>query len=174
MIRCFVAIDLPENVKDEIINIQNQLPAFKGKLTEKENLHMTLKFLAEIDEEKVEEAKKALKKIKFSKFRAKLGGIGVFSEDFVKIVWIKLENCDDLHNEVDNALSKLFKKEERFMSHLTIARVKYIKDKQKFLESLKNIKINPLEFEVTKISLKESTLTEKGHVYSDLIEIKLA
>ena len=46
--RTFIAVDIPENVKEEIIKIQDKLPEFVGKLTELENLHLTLKFLGEI------------------------------------------------------------------------------------------------------------------------------
>ena len=171
--RCFIAIDLPEEIKKEIAKIQKQLPDFKGKLTEKDNLHLTLKFLGEISDEQVNNIKEKLEKIKFNKFKAKLQNIGVFSESFVRIIWINLENCDGLQKEIDNALSKLFKREERFMSHLTIARVKYIKDKQKFLDSLKKIKIAPVEFEVQGFALKKSTLTGRGPIYGDIIRFSL-
>ena len=59
--RTFIAIDIPDSIKNEIIKIQNSLPEFIGKKTEKENLHLTLKFLGEIDEEKIELIKKELR-----------------------------------------------------------------------------------------------------------------
>ena len=171
--RCFIAIDLPETIKDEIIKIQKQIPEFKGKLIEKENLHLTLKFLGEISEEMIKKVKEKLEKIKFNKFNAKLGEVGIFSESFVRIVWLKLENCDELQKEIDSALADLFKKEERFMSHLTIARVKFIQDKKDFIEKLKKIEVKPVEFEVNNFLLKKSTLTEKGPIYEDLLKIGL-
>ncbi len=166
--RAFIAIDIPDNAKKEIANIQKQLPEFKGKLTEESNLHLTLKFLGEISEEQTEKIKESLKKIKFRKFTAKLSDLGFFSESFIRIIWIKLENCDELQKEVDNELKDLFKKEERFMSHLTIARVKAVKDKKRFIDELKKIKVNPIEFEVSKVHLKKSVLTSKGPVYEDV------
>ncbi|RLG16235.1 RNA 2',3'-cyclic phosphodiesterase, partial [Candidatus Pacearchaeota archaeon] len=42
--RTFISIDIPEKVRKEIIKIQNELSDFKGKKTEPENLHLTLKF----------------------------------------------------------------------------------------------------------------------------------
>lgn len=174
MTRCFIAIDLPGEVKNEIVKIQNQLPEFRGKLTEKNNLHLTLKFLGEIEEEMISKAEEKLKCIKFKKFKAKLGGIGIFSESFIRIVWIKLENCDKLQEEVDKSLNSLFKKEKRFMSHLTIARVKLVKDKRKFIDLLDKIKIAPVEFEASSFALKKSTLTKQGSVYEDLMRFELA
>ena len=166
--RCFIAIDLPEEIKKEIAKIQKQLPDFKGKLTEKDNLHLTLKFLGEISDEQVNNIKEKLEKIKFNKFKAKLGGAGIFSENFIRIVWLELENCDKLQKETDEKLKDLFKKEERFMSNLTIARVKSTKDKKLFIEALRKIQVKPSEFEVQGFALKKSTLTEKGPFYEDI------
>jgi 2'-5' RNA ligase len=178
LIRCFIAIDLPEEVKKEIVNIQMQLPQCKGKLTEKKNLHLTFKFLGEIPEDKVQEAVKRLKKIKFKKFKATLGSLGVFKPSEIKIVWIMLENCDELQKAIDDALDGLFAKETNFTSHLTIARVKALinqgnQGNQGFLYDMKRIRVNPAEFEVKSFSLKKSTLTPKGPIYEDIAEIKL-
>ena len=171
--RCFIALDISGQAKDEIERIQKQIPEFLGKLTERENLHLTFKFLGEISDEKFEEAKKNLKKIKFKSFDAKLGFLGVFSEDAVRIVWIWLENCDELQKEIDEKLKDVFPKEKRFMSHLTIARVKNVEHKERFLKQLRNIRVNPITFKVRGFSLKQSTLTKDGPVYEDLVKVKL-
>ena len=147
---------------------------FEGKLTEKENLHLTLKFLREIDELGVEEVKKRLREIRFKSFKAALGEAGVFSEDFLRIIWIKLEgNAIELQKEVDNALKGLFKPEFRFMSHLTIARVKQAKDKRKLLDYLSSVKIKKIEFNVFEFALKSSVLTDKGPIYTDIERYRL-
>jgi len=166
--RIFIAIALPKEVEDEIKKIQSQLPEFTGKNTEIENLHLTLKFLGEIDKDILQKAKENLKKIKFKKFKAKLGEIGVFKENIIKIIWIKLENCDELQKEIDEKLKDLFKQEERFMSHITIARVKFIKDQEFFKKELKSIKAKEIEFEVMNFKLKESKLNNKGPEHKDI------
>jgi len=173
MIRCFIAIDIPKEIKKEIVAFQEILPMFEGKTTEEENLHLTLKFLGEISEEQVEEVKKSLKTIKIKKFRAKLGDAGLFSPSFIKILWVKIENCDGLQKAVDDSLEKLFKREKGFMSHLTIARVKSVRDKKVFLNAFKGLNPEPLEFDIKKFSLKKSTLTPDGPIYEDILEIKL-
>ena len=58
--RAFVAISIPEEIKNRISEIQNQIPKFNGKLTEKENLHLTLKFLGEISQDLLENVKSAI------------------------------------------------------------------------------------------------------------------
>ena len=170
--RVFIAIELLEEAKAEIERIQKDLKKqnlFEGKMTEKENLHLTLKFLGEIDEVRAENVKKMLRDIKFPAFNAALGEAGAFSEDFVRIVWIKLDgNVTGLQKEVDNALKELFKPEFRFMSHLTIARVKNVKDKKRLLDYLSSAKISKIEFPVSGFVLKSSVLTEKGPIYTDI------
>lgn len=165
MKRMFISIKLPEEVKKEIQRIQEQLPEFKGKKTEVENLHLTLKFLGEIEDEKIEEVKERLRGIKFRKFRSEIKNVGVFSPKLIKIVWIYLSGCARFQKVVDAVLKGLFGKEKRFMSHITIARVKDVEDKKKFLEELGKLKVGELKFEIDKFYLMESVLREEGPEY---------
>lgn len=170
MMRTFISIDIPEELKKEIRKIQEKLPEFRGKFIEPENLHLTLKFLGEISEEKVEEIRRRLSEIKFRKFESEIDSIGVFSENFIKIVWLHLTNCDALQRDVDKKLDNLFKKEERFMSHLTIARVKAIRDKREFLKELRQMEVPKIKFIVQNFKLKKSILTKQGAIYETLEE----
>ncbi|MFZ1970784.1 MAG: RNA 2',3'-cyclic phosphodiesterase [Candidatus Nanoarchaeia archaeon] len=173
MRRTFIGIEIPEKVKEEIDKIQKQLPEFMGKFTEKKNLHVTLKFLGEIDEDKILEVKKRLKEIKFSDFEAKLDKIGFFDNTDRGVVWVNITNCEKLQKEIDKKLEGLFQKEKRFMGHLTIARTKYIKNKREFLEKLDQIKISHFGFNIGEFDLKESVLTGQKHVYINLEKYKL-
>ena len=166
--RTFIALDLPAEIIREIKKIQKELPEFIGKKTESENLHLALKFLGDVSEEKVEQIKECLKKIKFQKFETEIGSIGVFSKKVIRIVWLHLTNCDALQKEIDDSLKGLFKPEERFMSHLTISRVKNVENKKEFLEKLKKIKIPKINFMVENFKLKSSTLKSEGPVYEDI------
>lgn len=163
--RAFISIDISDNIKKEIIKIQNKLPEFNGKKTETENLHLTLKFLGWIDETKLESIKERLNKIKIKKFETQLDKIGIFSD---RIIWLNMKNCGQLQKEIDEKLSDLFEKEERFMGHLTIARVKDLGNRKEFIEKLKEIKIKPLNFEVDNFKLKKSTLKRKRPFYEDV------
>jgi 2'-5' RNA ligase len=173
-LRCFIAIDFPREIIKEVERVQNEIKKkniFAGKFTEGENLHLTLKFLGEIDFERIEEVKKKLAEIKFGKFMAYLGELGVFNSDFIRIIWIHIlgKQIIDLQNEIDKKMAECeFKREERFMSHLTIARVKNIKDKKIFLEKLKKVRVQNLGFLVDKLYLIKSELKEEGPVYSVL------
>lgn len=177
--RAFIAIEIPEEIKKEIIKIQNQLPEFKGKKTEFENLHLTLKFLGEVDKNKINEIKKKLNEIKIKKFEVEIDSIGSFdnrkSRVYPKnfIVWLNMKNCEKLQKEIDEKLKDLFEREKRFMGHLTIVRVKDVKDKKKFVEELKKIKIPKMKFYVNNFYLRESNLTEEKPIYKTLEKFNL-
>jgi 2'-5' RNA ligase len=171
-IRTFISIDLPKLIQKELKKIQDLLPGFTGKKTEPENLHLTLKFLGEIDGERIIEIKKRLKEIEFKSFECTIDSLGVFSKKRIRIVWVHLSNCNKLQRAVDEKLTGLFEKEHRFMSHVTIARVKSIKHKNYFLGELKKVKIPLLKFKVNSFKLKKSTLTPEGPVYEILKEYK--
>src|SRR3989338_6080784 len=203
--RVFIALELPLEIIEEIKKIQKLIwkkTLFSWKLTESENLHLTLKFLGEIEdlskkansdalfhssspnpksksegfgENKIEEVKKKLGEIKLNSFEAFVGEVGVFSRKFIKIIWIKLngKGVFSLQKEIDEKLKDLFKPEERFMSHITIARVKYVNDKKGLLNYLKSVKPEAKKFKIEKFFLKKSELKPEGPVYEDLEEYKL-
>lgn len=171
--RTFISINIPGEIKKEIKKIQNQLPEFRGKKTELQNLHLTLKFLGEIEEVKIEGIKEKLREIKIEKFATEIDEIGVFSEKFIRIVWLHMKDCGVLQKQIDNALKNLFEPERRFMSHLTIARIKGIKDKEGFLQDLKKIKVEKIKFKVDNFYLMKSELTAEGPNYSVLEEYNL-
>jgi len=171
--RAFISINISEEIKKEIKKIQDLLPEFFGKKIELQNLHLTLKFLGEVEEKDAEETKEKLRKIKIEKFATEIDEIGVFSEKFLRIIWLHMKDCDNLQKQIDNALKNLFEPEKRFMSHLTIARIKGLKDKKGFLQDLKKIKIEKIKFKVDKFYLMKSELTAEGPRYSVLEEYNL-
>ena len=171
--RCFISIDLSEEVKEKVVFIQKELEKkglFTGKFTEKKNLHLTLKFLGEIDEDMIKNIDEKLKTINPQKFVATIDCIGVFSPKFIRIIWLHISNIDKLQKKVDESLHGLFRPEKRFMSHLTIARPKIISDKNAFLNIIDNISIDPISFEVKSFKLKKSVLNRGGPVYTTLKE----
>lgn len=172
--RAFIAIDFPQEIRKEIRKIQDKLPEFRGKKTELENIHLTLKFLGEISNKEIGLAREALRSIQEKKFKIKINQIGVFSEKFIRIIWLGVDEEDkesknlwSLQEEIDMKLKDLFEAERRFMGHITIARVKNIKDKKKFLQELEKIRAD-LEFEVSEFRLKFSILKPEGPVYEDI------
>lgn len=169
--RIFIALDLPNEIKNALYeyskHIQKKYP-FEGKITEPENLHLTLKFIGETSEEKVSDIVKKLKKIRHPKIKAKITETGVFTPSFIKILWIKLEGAEKLQSEIDESLEELFKKESRFMSHITIARINRVENKRDFLKNIKIASFPTNSFEIRDFKLKSSTLTPDGPIYKDI------
>lgn len=172
--RCFLAIELPEGIKKELSRIQKEIPEFKGNLVSKENMHLTLKFFGEIDDKKLNEIKKELSEIKFNSFKANLGKIGSFpSESFIRVLWVSLEPADKV-KELNAEINKILESHDReFESHITLARIKFIKEKEAFIKKIKGIKFKTRDFEIKSFVLKKSTLTEKGPIYETIKEFRL-
>ncbi|MDO8460681.1 MAG: RNA 2',3'-cyclic phosphodiesterase [Nanoarchaeota archaeon] len=170
-------MDFPQEVIKEIARVQEILKnkKFTGKLTEIENLHLTLKFLGEIDQQTLEKVKERLSSIKFPKIASFLDYTGTFTKrGNPNIVWIKVGGSDipNLQKQIDESLKNIFKPEERFMSHLTIARIKYVKDSKDFNTYIKNIKLPKIQFSIDNFKLKQSELNLLGPIYTTLNEYK--
>ncbi len=132
--RCFISLDISEETKKEIIKIQEKIPEFIGKKTEKENLHLTLKFLGEINDNRLNFVKRKLKEIKFQELNLSINNIGIFSQKDKIILWLRINGAEELQRKIDFSLKEIFPEEKRFMAHLTIARIKKLKDKNSFFE----------------------------------------
>src|SRR4030042_1702207 len=130
--RTFISIELPEDIKKEIFDEYKKISNdgfVVGNFVEKNNLHLTLKFLGDISEEEINKVKEKLSKIKFEKFEIKTGEIGFFPSDkYVKVIWISLDsdNIKKLKDEIETSLFELgiTKEEREFSSHVTIAKIK--------------------------------------------------
>ena len=168
--RLFIAIDLDN--KEYFKEIQDKIDSENAKIKPVLAFHLTLKFLGEVDESKTNEIKDILNKIEFESFSVKTTKIGVFPDmNFIRVVWVGLGPEDkiiELQKKVDEGLKDMFNVEKDFKPHLTLARVKFIKDKEKFVDSLKKIKVDPKEFKVDKIKLIKSILTPEGPVYEEI------
>ena len=65
--RAFIAIEMPEEIKEILLDAQKQIDTEKAKIRPAKAFHLTLKFLGEVDETKIEEIKQKLKEIKIKK-----------------------------------------------------------------------------------------------------------
>jgi len=176
--RTFIAINLNSEIKEHLASLQTNLniPESKMKWVEKNNLHLTMKFLGYISLEQTKLIKSELKEIasRYSPFIIRLSSnIGVFPVyKMPRIIWVGIKEgigeLKELYNSIENNLSnKGFPRENKdFSGHITIGRVKFIVDKINFIQILKRITINNLSKEVNSIALMESKLTPNGPIYN--------
>jgi len=169
--RLFIAIELPEEAKEELRKAQQQLP--NGKLSLAKELHITLKFLGEVTPDRADEVREKLQKVKFEAFKAKLDSAGFFpSEKYIRVIWAGIkpeEETIKLQKEIDSAICKEFPYDYKFSPHITLARVKFVDDKKEFIQQLKKIKLEKINFKVDFFKLKKSILRgNEGPAYEDL------
>jgi 2'-5' RNA ligase len=178
MIRTFIAVEIPEKFIPEIDRIGSMIKIPGVKLVETGLVHITMKFLGDINEDKVEPIASALSEIKCKPFEAGIKGIGVFPKpSYVRVIWLGAHgDFDTLHREVERVLSPFrFEKGGDFTPHATLARVKQPVNRIELMEKIKNIGNADIgTFSMSSISLKKSTLTPHGPIYETLKEIKLS
>lgn len=183
--RLFVAIDIPEDAKKYLRKLQADLftrsrhakngeGAPNAKMSLAHDFHLTLKFLGECGAGLRAKVEGELKQIKFRSFEAELGEIGVFGGNHPSVVWVGVSAPDklsELAREIENSMKKLdFRPENTFVPHVTLARIKFIKNPEDFLERLKKIKTEILKIKVKNFYLFESRLSSKGAVHIKLAE----
>ncbi len=167
--RLFVALDLPQNVKDCIYELQRKLktPAAKVSWVSKKHFHFTLKFLGEVDEKKVKDLVSRLSRIRKRAVKARLSKIGFFPDDgHIRVVWLGVEPEGELNGiaqDVDAELLDMFPGEQSFSAHITLGRVKSLRSKDGFLKKVRAVGIEPIEFEFSWIKLYNSV--QKGSMY---------
>ena len=174
--RLFIAVDLPKEVIAESIRIKSILP-WKG-LSKPENCHLTLKFLGEAEDIKLPLIKELLKKIKKKSFSLSTKSLGIFpNENYIKVIWMSTDNNKkifELQNAIEESLIQLgFKKDNEFHPHITLARVKFLPNKNELINLIKSINVKSLEIPITKFILYQSVLKRGPPEYIPLLKVKL-
>lgn len=185
MPRAFIAIDIDEMVRQKLVGAQHQLATTGAqlKLVEPENIHVTMKFLGEVPDDKIRTIADAIRRavVGAQPFSIDIKGIGVFPNlRYVRVVWAGVVDGRDaviaIQRNIDRELQNLgFPPERDFVPHLTLARVKTAHRKERLAALIKEMA--NIEFGTTSaqaIELKQSTLTSKGPIYSTLARIEFS
>lgn len=179
MSRLFVSAEFDNNIKDHLINeIAPQFgPALiRGKITAKQNMHLTLKFIGERKDDDINDIIDMLHKSHeaIAPFDVKIRGIGAFpNKNNPKIIWARtIENeLSLLSKNIENNLVKIgIKKDNKpFSPHITFFRVKEVynqSDISDVIESLNDIMIGVQH--ISSFNLMKSTLTPSGPQYTTI------
>lgn len=185
MLRCFIAIELPEEIRKALAEAQRELKIFGADIrwVRPENIHLTLKFLGDTQEEDIESISREISEIcsGFSSFSMELAGLGIFpGTRQPKVLWAGLNGSKEiieLQKDIDSTMAHFgFKPEKRIFSpHLTLGRFRSPKNKDALLRAIasENVKKHGL-FEVKTVALIKSSLTNSGSVYTKISEANLA
>ena len=126
--RLFVALTLPEDIRTRLAGLSNGLPG--ARWVKPENLHLTLRFLGELDNLAAADVDDALAKIQCPGFALTLNGIGHFGEGRkLRALWVGVEANPDLmrlQEKIEQALIRVGLPPEprKFKPHVTLARFK--------------------------------------------------
>jgi len=179
--RCFVAVDIDKPaLKGALLRAQGAIVATGAdvKAVEEENIHITLKFLGEIPEERTARVAELVRGISFKPFTLEFRGVGVFpAPSRPSVVWagVSGEASEMLavFTELEWGLKALgFEQERRpFQPHVTLCRVRGGRNRTQLAEAVKAMEdeeFGPLRVE--HIRLKKSVLTRSGPIYSTVAE----
>lgn len=180
MLRVFIGIGLPSPVKNILKQAQNKAEEEikKARWVRPENIHLTLQFLGNCEDELVPRIDQALASVasKTEPFEFTIAKLGAFpSVKRSRVLWAGIEEgafeIEKLHEQVENAMMPLgFMPEKRkFHSHITLARLKVPQDVGKAIENARMLSIQE-PVEVRRITLFQSQLNKGGAIYSSLSE----
>ncbi len=165
--RLFVAIELPDKIKSLVEEICFGVPGARWLTAEQ--LHLTLRFIGEVDGDTFLDIKEILAEIQFQKLQLQLKGVGCFPPSKQpKILWAGLAANDELmkfQRKIETVLVReagLDPEGRNYTPHITLARLKKTPDHRvgNYLEEF-GLFSTP-EFSVTSFSLVSSILTNKG------------
>lgn len=182
--RTFIAVELPQDVKRKIEEVQSPLKKTDTFVSwvKPGNVHLTLKFLGEVKEERIDDVFKgtetALKDSK--KFNLSLKDLGCFPNlRRPRVVWVGVDKGKDelsqMQRQIEEELFKFkFPREQRsFSPHLTIGRVKSPKNIEKLIGLIETANFQTEEVEVGEVVVMKSQLHPQGAIYTPLKKIKL-
>jgi len=177
MVRAFVALELSADIREQLATAQDVLRGCTARLTfvDPSLIHITVKFLGEVDEKKIPQVTAALRSISFAPFPVTAGRVTVNNPRRPHTVWCVAGDGGkgaELFRLVEDALQPLgFMRETRpFTPHATIARVKVADPSLSAQLALLNGRTYG-SCTISGLTLKKSTLTPRGPVYEDLLEV---
>lgn len=176
----FIAINLDKEIKKYLSNIQEDIINYhsaqlKMKTVERRNLHISIKFLGNLNRLEIEKISLALQELssKYQPFRINLSKrIGIFpSIKKPRVIWIGVENgnskIEKIYHDIERKLQgeSFYHNDKKFTTHITLGRVKYIKYPNNLIEFMEKIHFKDVSQMINSVELMESNLTTKGPIY---------
>jgi len=175
--RLFVAIRPPEQIRDLLIDAMDTSTDFRWQ--DDEQLHLTLRFVGEVERPAADDLADALSRIRTPSFAARIAGIGRFEQRNSGALWAGVEPkapLAALAAKIERVCQQVGLEPERraFFPHITLARWKGRRSREvaDFLDRRRGLSSEP--FEVTEFILFESRLSRHGAHYEPVARYPLA
>jgi 2'-5' RNA ligase len=176
MHRLFVAIRPPEPIRDLLIDAMDDSPDFRWQ--DEEQLHLTLRFIGEVERPLAEDLAAALGRVRAEPFAARICGVGRFEQRNSGALWAGVEPkalLAALAAKVERVCVSVGLEPERraFHPHITLARWKGRRTREvlDFLERKRGLSSPP--FDVAEFTLFESRLSRHGAHYEEVARYPL-
>ncbi|WP_149540256.1 RNA 2',3'-cyclic phosphodiesterase [Siccirubricoccus phaeus] len=178
MLRLFVALALPAEVKEQLMLLPGGIPG--ARFVPPENYHLTLRFIGEVENWQAEEVDEALAQIRARPFELTLRGLGTFEKGGrISALWVGVEKTDALQHlqcKVETALQRigLTPERKRFAPHVTLARVERSPPEKviAYVQAHNLFRAPPVAVE--HFTLYSSRLGKEAAVYVPEVEYELA
>lgn len=183
--RTFLAVDISDGIRarlsDEIGRLEGQVPPNSVRWVRPETIHLTLKFLGEVEPGRLEEVKVSVRPAaqEAARFQLAVVGLGAFPHrDNPRVIWVGVEDGSGelaaLHQRLEDALEELGFDRERhdFTAHLTLGRVRRGlggRARRELKEAVRSAQVGALgQMEAEELVLYHSDLRPGGAVYTPL------
>ncbi|MGM0604579.1 MAG: RNA 2',3'-cyclic phosphodiesterase [Halobacteriota archaeon] len=185
--RCFVAVDVPDDLTEAIVDLQSTLRDAEGlRFVDPGGAHVTLKFLGEVPQDRLEETidavDAAVEAAGVAPFACTIGGLGVFpSPSYISVVWtgVKTGRGDlwlrRLHAAIERETTAIGYEAEshEFTPHVTIARMDDARGKTLVQDALASCDPTIGTFTVRDVRLKRRVRSADGPPYRTIERFEL-
>ncbi len=168
MPRLFSGIELPDSIREDLSDLNLPLPGTRW--IDMDNLHLTLRFVGDVDNRTASEFADSLAGIEVSAFPMRLVGLGTFGGRDPRIIWVGVEAGEELErlaraNERAARAAGLEPPVRAFKPHVTLARLKHAQPERlaRFLQKHGGFRSEP--FYVTHFTLFSSKPHTGGGPY---------
>lgn len=177
MLRLFVAVPLPEDIRSDLAGLCSGVP--DAKWVAAENMHLTLRFIGEVGRGDADDIHQALSRIRLPAFDLVVSGVGCFeTRRKIHTLWASVEKHEllsRLREKVESAVVRegLEPERRKFKAHITLARFRKGSGGRigTFIENNNRFRTEP--FRVSYFTLFRSHLGNQGPYYESLAEYPL-
>jgi len=170
MLRLFVAVELPERIRERLAVLCGGVPG--ARWLSPETMHLTIRFIGEVSEGTFSDIDAALSDVRAPGFSLSLDGIGSFGNGArPRVIWAGVERSpalEHLHGKIESALVRagLPPEGRKFTPHVTLARIKSGKTGRVGEYVAAHNPFRTDTFQVTEFTLFSSFLSHSGAIHT--------